>query len=298
MASTLTTGCMSFHRGPMPGEPKGATFAEVEGTRVRYVDAGPKNAPAVVLLHGFGASMDTWADVVPELSKSRRVIAMDLKGFGWTDRPEGDYSPAAQAKLVLALMDARGVESASLVGHSWGSSVALSVALAAPKRVERIVLYDAYVYEDQVPAFFAWSRARGIGETLFRLHYKQRVDERVSLAFHDKRFITQKLIDGAVEALDRPGAVAAALACARGQRYTELQKRWPEVTHPVLLLWGSEDRVTPLRFGNRLARQLPRATLHVVPKCGHFPMIEAAAETNRLLNAFLGADTSERSAAR
>lgn len=291
-ASTLLTGCVSFHSGPMPGEPVGATFADVEGARVRYIDAGRKDGPAVVLLHGFGAALETWSGLLPELAKTHRVIALDLKGFGWTDRPEGDYSPAAHAKLVLALMDARGVERASLVGHSWGSSVALAMALSAPARVERLVLYDAYVYEEQVPAFFAWSRASGLGEALFRLHYKERVDERVSLAFYDKKLVTQELVDDVVRGLDRPGTVAAALACARGQRYAELQKRWPEVSHPTLLVWGREDAVTPLRFGRRLSRELPRAKLEVVPKCGHFPMLEAAAESNRLTIDFLSENRS------
>src|SRR5687767_8577945 len=95
-ASTLTTGCLSFHRGPLPGEPASATFVEAEGARVRYVEAGKKDAPAVVLLHGYGASLETWVALIPELAKTRRVLALDLKGFGWTDRPEGDYSPAAQ----------------------------------------------------------------------------------------------------------------------------------------------------------------------------------------------------------
>jgi hypothetical protein len=86
VALALLSGCMSsFHSGPMPGEPAGATFAAVRGARVRYVDAG--RGEAVVLLHGFASSLETWKPVVPALSAKRRALALDLKGFGWTDRP-------------------------------------------------------------------------------------------------------------------------------------------------------------------------------------------------------------------
>ena len=80
---------------------------------------------------------------------------------GWTDRPEGDYSPEAQAKLVLRLLDQRGVSRTAIVAHSWGSSVALAASMQAPERVTKLALYDAWVYEEQLPTFFHWARAEG-----------------------------------------------------------------------------------------------------------------------------------------
>lgn len=291
---TGATGCLAYHRGPLPGEPADAAFLEAEGARVRYLDVGP-DAPSaatpsrtLLLLHGFSASLNTWDPVVPALRKQHRVIALDLKGFGWTDRPEGDYSPQAQARLALAVLDARGAKGrVAVVGHSWGASVAMNMALLAPERVERLALYDAYCYEEQVPSFFAWARARGVGETMFRLWYRERVDERVALAFHDKRLVTEALVEDVEAALDRPGAVAAALAAARGQRYREIELRWREIKQPVLLLWGKNDAVTRPRYGERLARELPRAKLIVYPKCGHFPMLEALEPSTRDLVRFL-----------
>lgn len=282
---SLFYGCATFHRGAMPGEPKDATFLEIEDARVRYVDVG--SGPAVVMLHGFASSLETWAAIIPELSKTHRVLALDLKGFGWTDRPEGDYSPEAQARLVLAAMDARGIDTADVVAHSWGSSVALALALRAPDRVTRLALYDAWVYEEQLPPFFQWSRAKGVGEVLFGLYYGERADERIAVAFHDRRFVTEALVEDVERALQRPGTRAAALAAVRGQRFSQVQHEYRAVDVPVLLLWGREDRVTPLGVGERLVRDLPQAELRVYPGCGHFPMIEAAAASNRDLLAFL-----------
>lgn len=287
----LVTGCMpAFHRGAMPGEPKHATFAEVDGVRVRYVDVG--KGPAVVLLHGFASSLDTWHGIIPVLSKTHRVIALDLKGFGWTGRPPGDYSPRAQAKLVFDLLSQRKVDHVAVVAHSWGCSVALAMALAHPERVTRLALYDAWVYEEQLPSTFQWARADVLGEMLFDLYYKQLPAEKMSAAFYDQRYVTQDLVDQVKSALDRPGTTAAALAAVRGQRFYAVQRRYKKVAQPVLLLWGRDDRVAPVKVANRLLRDLPDSKLIVYPRCGHFPMIEAASASTRDLVHFIGPGAS------
>jgi pimeloyl-ACP methyl ester carboxylesterase len=285
----LLAGCLAFHPGPLPGEPKSAAFAEVNGVRVRYLDVG--KGPVVVLVHGFASSLETWSAVVPVLAREHRVIALDLKGFGWSGRPEGDYSPRAQAELIFALLDQRGVESAALVAHSWGASIALEMALLHPSRVSRLALYDAWVYEEQIPTFFVWSRAPGVGETLFSLYYGERPDGRIAYAFYDKeRFVTEKLVTEVERALERPGTYAAALAAVRGQRYTGVQKLYAKIAQPTLLLWGREDQVTLLSYGERLSRDLKNARLVVYPRCGHFPMLEAAGASTGDLQDFLAED--------
>jgi pimeloyl-ACP methyl ester carboxylesterase len=278
-------GCMSFHRGPISGEPADATFMQLDGARVRYRDVG--QGPAVVLIHGFASSLDAWAGVVPALSSKHRVIALDLKGFGWTDRPEGDYAPRAQAELVLQLLDKLGVKRSAVVAHSWGSSVALALTMLAPERVSRIALYDAWVYEDQLPTTFLWARADGMGELLFGMFYSELPEEKVALAFYDEANVSEALVESVQEQLARPGTTAAALEAVRGQRFEAMQARYREISQPVLLLWGREDRVTPLAYGERLSLELPNAKLRVYPQCGHFPMIEALHASNRELASFL-----------
>jgi pimeloyl-ACP methyl ester carboxylesterase len=233
--------------------------------------------------------------VTPAVRKSHRVITLDLKGFGFTDRPEGDYSPDAQARIVLALMDRLDVPNAAVVAHSWGSSVALALALKAPTRVRRLAMYDAWVYEEQLPVFFHWARAGGLGEAMFASYYRERAEDRLALAFFDKSYITEALVENVNEALDRPGAVAAALAAVRGQRYADVQERYKKVTQKTLLLWGRDDVVTRLLYGERLAHELPNASMIVYPRCGHFPMIEALSASNRDLAKFLDEEVTSSS---
>ncbi|MFO0599319.1 MAG: alpha/beta fold hydrolase [Myxococcaceae bacterium] len=283
------SGCLHFHSGAMPGEPTEATYLTVDGTRVRYVDVG--EGPPVVLLHGFASSIENWAAVMPRLVKDHRVIALDLRGFGWTDRPVADYSPPAQAKLVAELLKERGVTGkVSIVAHSWGSSVALAFALAQPDRVERIALYDAWVYESQLPSMFHMARAQGIGELLFSLFYDQRAEERMTLGFYDPDFVTEPFVEAVQRAFDRPGTRFAALETVRGMKFDEVEQTYQRIKVPTLLLWGREDVVTPLSVGERLVRQLPNSKLVVFPRCGHFPMLEAASESTRELRVFLGGE--------
>lgn len=288
LLASAQAGCVAFHAGAMPGEPTEARYTELHGARIRYLDEG--QGPAVVLIHGYASSLETWATVLPTLRESHRVLALDLKGFGWSDRPPGDYSVEAQARLVLALMDERGIERAAVVAHSYGSSVALTLALLAPDRVRRIALYDAFVYPAQRNTFFEWADVDGLGEALFGAFYDQRPDERIALAFYDDANLPQALVDAVEAAVRRPGTTAAALAVARGMRLERLEPRLGTIAAPVLLLWGREDRVTRLSFGERLQNELPDARLRVYPRCGHFPMIEAARPSLRDLVAFLAED--------
>jgi uncharacterized protein (TIGR04551 family) len=287
-AACALAACPSFHPAPLAGAPAGATFVDVDGVHVHYREAG--SGPAVVLIHGFGASLDSWAGVIPEVAQGHRVIAIDLKGFGWTSRPEGDYSPAAQAALVWDVLDKLGVADVAIVGHSWGTSVALAMAVARPERTRRVALYDAYVYDEQVPSFFRWAQKPGLGELLFGLFYKERIEDRAPLAYYDERWITQARVERVERDMDKPGTTAAALAAARGHHFGALHQQLAHFGRPVLLLWGANDEVTPVSYGYRLANELANADMRVYQHCGHIPMVEARSRSTRDLVEFLAKD--------
>ena len=280
-----------FHAGPLPGEPTGATFANIADSRVHYVDRGV--GQAVVLMHGFGSSLEVWNELVPELARGHRVIAVDLKGFGWTDRPEGDYSPSAQAEMVWALLDHLEVRRAALVGHSWGASVALAMALSAPKRTTRIALYAAWAYEEQLSYSFRWARIDGVGESLMGLYDPALIRGQMATAFFDASYVTARRVRDVQTAMALPGAGAAALATMRGMRFTAQQARYSSLRLPSLVLWGQQDRISTTAFGQRLAADLG-ATLIMFPRCGHFPMLEAEEASSLALACFLRSDSGKR----
>ncbi len=277
---------LTFHAGPLPGEPADATFESVCGARVHYVDRG--FGPPVVLLHGFASSLDIWWQIIPELAREHRVLAVDLKGFGWTDRPKGDYAPVAQAQLVWALLEKRGIEQAALVGHSWGVSVALAMALASPERTTRVALYNAWAYEAQLTFAFRWSRSIGIGEALFEWYDASWARNTLALGFHRPGQVTSDMVKRLKWRMELPGARAAALATLRAMHFVEQESRYRTLNRPALVLWGQHDAIAAPAFGRQLAADL-RGELVVFPHCGHFPMIEATEVSTAVLRSFLAA---------
>ncbi len=294
LAALVSSGCATWQE---PGEALGARLADgaryvhTREGRALYVEVKgeDRGAPPVLLVHGFASNHDVWDTLEPTLRATRRTINVDLPGFGWSSRTEGDYEPAALAEDLVAVMDAVGAPTVDVVGHSWGSSVTLALALAHPERVRRMVLIGAWVYDEQIPPFFRWARVPGVGETLFSAFYSERPGDRFPAAFDDPSVVSQDLVDAIERSFERPGTARAALAAARGQCFLQMERRYHTVTAPTLLVWGANDRVARLRFGERLLRDLPHARLEVVPGTGHFPMFEAPGVTRAVISDFLSA---------
>ena len=287
------TGCLQYAKGPLPGEPANAAFVQIEGERIRYLDTQASNdpeKPVLVLIHGFGSTLEEFGLILPILiNAGYRVVALDLRGHGWSDRPEdGDYSVPAQAKLVQSLLDRLKIEKYVPIGHSWGSSIALELALDHPDRVPKLIMFNGFFFTAQEPLLFSWSRVPGLGEAIFTLFYNERLDEKLAFSmFNPEPFMTEKAVEDALALQERPGTLAASLATIRAMDYTAQEPRHFAVQQPTLLLWGREDQVTPLKYGERMALRIPHARLVVVPRCGHLPMLEGHQLTSDAILRFL-----------
>lgn len=288
LATLLLPACLSFQEGPLSTDRPESEFLVVRGRRIHFLDTG-KGERAVLLVHGFGASTVSWKPVVPELSKHMRVLAVDLPGFGLSDRVPGDYSPEGLADDLAAFLDQRGVTRASVVGQSWGGSIALAFALRHPDRLDRLVLMSAFCFPDQLNLFFEWAQVPGLGEVLMRLFYGQFLGERLALDFYEpEKWITQEMVDRVEANFHRPGTLATHLAAVRALPHlADLQPHYHEIAAPALVLTGREDRVTLVQFEERLARELPHARLVVLPGCGHILQIECSAPAVQALAEFL-----------
>jgi pimeloyl-ACP methyl ester carboxylesterase len=278
---------VGFQTGASETLPQAERLELPQRGQLRVIDKNPGAADTVLLVHGYGASSASYAPVLAALAEKFRVLAVDLPGFGRSDRREGDYSPEALADVLAQILDEKGVERAHVVGHSWGSSVVLAFALRHPERLEKLVVISAWIYDEQLLPIMRWARVRGLGEMLYALFYRQNLGERLYLNFYDPRLVTQAVVDEVEKQMERPGALAAALAAARGMMFRESD--YHKIQAPTLILWGREDRVARLPFGERLARELPRAQLVVLGRCGHIPMWECTGETAGALRTFLEA---------
>lgn len=262
---------------PAPRAPReGERMVTVRGAGLRVREHGEGAALPVVFVHGYGSRLESWRAVQPAIAAARRTIAFDQRGFGLSERTPSGYGPDAHAADLLALMDALGVERAVLVAHSYGAGVALRAALSAPERVAGIVLVSPFVLDEQLNATLRWARVPLLGEWMYATSFRGFAGEKYQLAFADGgRFATLAALDE-VEALQViPGSDAAALATVRAMDYANVEPRYRDIAAPTRIVWGEDDRVTPIRVAPRLSERLPRAQLTRVPGVGHMPSWEA-----------------------
>jgi 2-hydroxymuconate-semialdehyde hydrolase len=275
------------------GHAERSRFAEIGGVSVHYLEAGERDAPAVLLLHGFAASNFVWHDaLVPLAGAGFRVVAPDLVGFGFSGKPrDGEYTIEAQARAVVGLMDALGIGGASVVGSSYGGAVAAVCALDHPARVRRLVLVGAVSNNEVRQRLVArLGGLRGLGEALtpFVLdarHRRKRRRLREQTAL-DGRDYDELRVRAQLRPLKAANTQRAILQTLRHWDASRVEREAGRIAQPTLLVWGADDREVPLRHGERLRALIPGARLFVFESCSHLPQEERPAEFARLVAEF------------
>jgi pimeloyl-ACP methyl ester carboxylesterase len=268
-------------------------FIELDGVRVHYLEAGQTDAPAIVLVHGFASSNFVWHDVlVPLAEEGFRVVAPDLVGFGFSAKPrDGEYTFEAQARTVVRLMDALGIECATLVGSSYGGAVAAVVALDYASRVRKLVLVGAVTNDESRRRPVArLGGVRGVGELFAPLvmdarHRRKRRRLREQTA-RDGRDYDEARVRAHLRPLKAADTHRAILRTLRSWDAARVEREAGRIAQPALLVWGADDRDVPLRHGERLHALMPGSRLVVFPTCAHLPQEERPAEFVRLVADF------------
>jgi pimeloyl-ACP methyl ester carboxylesterase len=255
-----------------------------------------ENVDTFVLVHGYGGSSFSWRYWLPGLARRGHVVLVDLKGFGAAPKPDdGLYAPGHQAELVHRLVVQRNLHRVTMVGHSLGGGVALLTALRmwdeSPVRLHRLVLVAGAAYRQKLPPFVALAHHPIVSRLLARLLGPRRVVRSVLRSIvYDPSRISIAQIEGYAPPLAEKGAIDALIQAARQIVPTDiddLAERYRTLSVPTLLLWGRHDRVVPLEVGERLARELPDATLVVLESCGHLPAEELPDSSMAALQTFL-----------
>ena len=280
-------------------------FVTIHGQRIVYRRAGA--GPVVLLLHGIAGSSATWEPVMERLGADYTVVAPDFIGHGESDKPLGDYSLGSFANWTRDLLDALGIDRATVVGQSFGGGVALQFAYQFPDRCERVALVDAGGLGREVnwilrlvtvpgaefvmPVLFP-SFVVGLGDSLARLLRRRgfanpAADEVWSAYRSLTDAETRQAFVRTIRAVIDPGGQSVS---AHGRLHlTEGM--------PVLIIWGERDRIIPVDHAYQAADAIPHSTLHVLPGLGHFPQAEDPEAVARLLSDFM-ASTEPRPAFR
>jgi pimeloyl-ACP methyl ester carboxylesterase len=264
-----------------------------------HVNVGTDHAPlrlwveeqgrgeAMLLIHGFGASSYMWRKLVPQLARTHRVIAVDLKGAGASDKPLDDaYSVTDQAVLLRRLIDRQGLRSVTLVGHSYGGGIALALALDLnqnrPGVLKRLVLISSMAYPQQLPDFLTALQTPVVGAIgVFAIPPEVQAYAGLFSAYRDPAQIAYADVRAYARPLYDPATRLALLATASAlvpSRFARLISRYRTIGQPALVVSCAADPIIPLWIARRLARDLPKGRLAIIKNCGHVPQEETPAQ--------------------
>ncbi len=257
----------------------------------------------VVLIHGLGTSSYTWRGIAPALARTHRVISIDLKGFGESEKPlTGPYTVRAQADLVAQVIARKNLRDATVIGHSYGGGVALLLALdetrAQDRRISRLALIDSIAYPQSTPLFFDLIQLPVIGDlSVAMIPAEVQIEQALRLAYEQESAVTPEAIAQYSAPLQTAGGRHAVIETVRNIMPRDVEviaRQYPSIELPTLIIWCDKDRVVPIALGRKLARNMPRAQFRVVTGCGHAPQEEQPAQTLKLIQAHLSANADAR----
>ena len=262
-------------------------YIDVDGINTNYHDCG--NGDPVLLLHGSGPGVSAWANWrlnIPEISIRNRVIAPDIVGFGFTQRPENiQYSMDIWIKHIISFLDALKIEKVSIVGNSFGGALALAMTIKHPKKVDKLILMGSVGIKFKL--------TEGLDKVWGYTPSIKSMRELLDLFAYDRSLVTDELSELRYKASIRKGFQESfsSMFPAPRQRWIDSishsEEKLALIKHPTLIIHGREDQIIPKENSIRLFNLINTAELHMFSQCGHWTQIEHRDVFNRLVIDFL-----------
>jgi pimeloyl-ACP methyl ester carboxylesterase len=268
-------------------------FVALQGMQVHLRDEGPRDDPTpIVLIHGTSASLHTWGGWVAALSPHRRVVRMDLPGFGLTGpAPDGDYSMARYTGFMKDLLDLLHIDQAVLAGNSLGGGIAWQTALAHPTRVHQLVLVDATGYPLQpqsMPIGFRLAQISWLAPITQNILPRSMIAASVRNVYGQPDKVNPALVDRYHELTLRAGnRISLTKRFQYRSSDAALSGQIAQLQLPTLILWGSKDRLIPPEHGQRFNQDIAGSQLQVFEGLGHVPHEEDPEATVQAVKRFL-----------
>ncbi len=269
-------------------------YIKIGNSKIRYWALGNKGTP-VILIHGLGASADIWMYNVEALAKQHQVYALDLVGFGRSDKPGPSFSPFDYTSFLDDFINALNIDRVSLVGQSLGGGIALHYAIQFPKKVDKMVLVDNAGLGKEVSWTLRLISLPLMGE-LFSHPSRRGIEIFFKLAVLNRALVTKDFVELYYDIFSQPGFQQYFLRIlrqivnicgAREEILGPIMNNLQKITQPVLIIWGAQDRVLPLKHAYCAKEKLRNAKLKIMEGCGHIPFFERSDEFNRAVLAFL-----------
>ncbi len=263
-------------------------MVEVAGAPLHVRDDGPEDAPALILIHGFGSSLHTWEAWAEDLARDHRVIRFDLPGSGLSPPdPTGRYDDDRAIDILDALMDARGLDRATVIGNSLGGRIAWRFAAARPDRATALVLISPDGFESEGFYYGEAPKVPPVWSAMRYLLPRAVMRANVASGYGDPARLTDETLDRYYELIRAEGAREALLERTRQTILVDPTPLLPTIGAPTLLMWGAKDALIPISNAEDYLGLMPDARLIRFDELGHVPMEEAPGETLPALRGFL-----------
>lgn len=263
----------------------------VDGLTIQYYEGGPTDAETILMIHGFGANRDNWLYFARPFTDRYHVIALDLPGFGESDKPDVSYDVGAQTERVQAFTRALGLKKLHLVGNSMGGHIAALYAARHPEQVLSVALLDnAGVTSPHKSEMFR--RIEGGEANPLVVRKPEDFQTVMDFVFVNPPAIPASLKKHFAEQSMANSTHYDTIFAQLRDRYVPLEPELPKIQAPTLLLWGEQDRVLDVSSIDVMKPLLKKPSVVIMKDCGHAPMIERPEETAQHYQAFLDANQS------
>lgn len=269
-------------------------YADVDGLRLHYTTAG--EGEPVLLLHGWPTSSFLWRNVMPEIAAGNRVIALDLPGFGRSDKPlDASYSFFFYERVLDGFLAALDIETTSLAVHDLGGPLGVFWACRNPQKLRRLALLNTLIYPNPSWAVILFVLSTKLPLVRSFMASPRGLAMAMRIGISDRSRVTEEVVQGVQAPFTGPDSRRALLRAGHGlspKGFAEMAERLPSLTVPVRIIYGEKDRILPdvAKTMARVQRDLPQAEVTALADCGHFLQEEAPQEIGRLLAEFFSAD--------
>ena len=256
-------------------------FVQVGTNRIRYLEEGGSDGN-VLLVHGLGASAERWAHVIPHLSKKYHVIALDLIGYGFSDKPSVDYTPAFFSQFIFDFLNTLGITKTSMIGSSLGGQIVTECAITQSKIIEKIVLVSpSGMMKQSTPTLDAYMLAA--------LYPTQ---DGTKTAFQMMAGINKEVdsdtINGFIQRMTLPNAKMAFMSTILGIRNAvPLSERLAKISVPTLVVWGKHDTLIPIIYSKDFISSIKNCQFVEMESSGHTPYVEEPKKFSEIVFKFL-----------
>ncbi|MDE1727392.1 MAG: alpha/beta hydrolase [Thaumarchaeota archaeon] len=256
-------------------------YQTVNGSRIRYVEEGDSEN-TIILLHGLGGMAERWLPVVPLLSKKYRVIAVDLIGYGQSDKPRIDYTPEIFRDFVLGFLETLSLQKVFMIGTSLGGEIVAECAATQNPSIKKIVMIaPAGIMKKSTPVLDAYTMA-----ALYPTHETVRTAYQMMMGKNKE--VSSQSVENFISNMTRPNAKMAFLSTLLGMKNSPIiTEKLQKIKIPTLLIWGSEDKMIPVEYSKEFASSISNCVLTVMNGCGHTPYEERPEEFSKLVLDFL-----------